>query len=686
MLKAIRQIKKDKCLNKDNSFCDVTEDTSEDDCYDEDLIFSGDDSLTCLFDSYHEKHRRLHFADELLDCRRRNSIIVEPNERRNTSGLKFLNFVKKNKDKKFCTAKYNRNNYRKSKYRIEKAPEDVLEILETTSLLSMMSDCPEEESGLYYSNEKICKRRSSDADEVDCTKISNEMNKLLKSGDDSASKLEYTKAIKSYMQVIKKLKKSLMDDYPIMDCVMKRLKDTHHKISLIRTSTDVLKMGLDDENNDMNLKSLKYYTVAYRMRRSVLGENHISLAIILFMIARVQAKREEYDESLQIYEMCLRLIRLNKASVRIEESRLPKICIQNNDHTLYDPPELSVLLRDVGAVHEKKGNFHKALEHYDESLELHLKNNNTIANRQGTNEILEELMFDTTKNNSPGDQEETQAMEVFMKSSSTKVYNYRFKKDDINSAMTLHSIGQIHRRLGQYTLALQAYNRALNCMKKTMGDKHPNVAAMLANIGNLHKDKGDYDNAFRIYQKVLRIEMTSLGPNHPEIAVTLNNIAAIECCRGKHIEAIGLLQRVFKIQKSYYEGTFNVAIAITLTSIGDVFEKLSRIDEAIKSYEAAAQIFIRYFDNESMEIAKLLKNIAILYYERKDDLTRADTFITKAVKMFDRVQQDDGNTPEFDSNMKQALSYLADIKAAIALSRSDAWSLPSSESIDYSSV
>lgn len=322
-------------------------------------------------------------------------------------------------------------------------------------------------------------------------------------------------------------------------------------------------------------------------------------------------------------------------------------------------------------------------------------------------------------------------MEIFLKGSTyPNVYNYSFKKDDVDSAMTLHSIGQIHRRLKQYNLALTAYNRALYCVKRTMGDKHPNVAAMLANIGNLYKEKGDMDMAFRIYQKVLRIEMAALGPNHPELAVTLNNISAIECSRGKYKEALGLLNRVYKIQKSRPSTKFkksssnpsNPSMAITLTSIGDAHEKLGNVTNAISSYEDAVRIYIQYFQNaESIEIGKLLQKIAILHHEKLNDLAKAESFMKRSVEVFQRIhkhqssilqqqqrllekddnnnsmdyssgeEDDDDDVPPCDADvalrlLKKAMNYYADIKAAIAVSRSDAWSVSSSESIGYSSV
>ena len=115
---------------------------------------------------------------------------------------------------------------------------------------------------------------------------------------------------------------------------------------------------------------------------------------------------------------------------------------------------------------------------------------------------------------------------------------------DMDIAMTLHQIGQIHRRSHRYAAALSAYNASLRGMKEVLGSRHGNIAAILGNIGNLYMETGDYDEAFTIYQEVLGIETLHLGLSHPEVAVTLHNIATIECSRGNFSEGVSLYRQV----------------------------------------------------------------------------------------------------------------------------------------------
>ena len=87
----------------------------------------------------------------------------------------------------------------------------------------------------------------------------------------------------------------------------------------------IKQMGLEEENiNDSNLKALKHYSITHRMRRSLMEGSHTSLASVLFVIARVQDKRQDHDESSLTHKLCLNLLWKHKK----ERKRNRKIIIR----------------------------------------------------------------------------------------------------------------------------------------------------------------------------------------------------------------------------------------------------------------------------------------------------------------------------------------------------------------------
>ena len=95
------------------------------------------------------------------------------------------------------------------------------------------------------------------------------------------------------------------DDHPLTVHVMRCLNDVHHAQSTMTNSADIVRMGMQHEDNDMHVKALRMYTIAHRMRRDVLGSDHPSLSVLLNMMGSVRVKRGEYDEAMRMYEASL---------------------------------------------------------------------------------------------------------------------------------------------------------------------------------------------------------------------------------------------------------------------------------------------------------------------------------------------------------------------------------------------
>lgn len=203
---------------------------------------------------------------------------------------------------------------------------------------------------------------------------------------------------------------------------------------------------------------------------------------------------------------------------------------------------------------------------------------------------------------------------------------------DSDIAMTLHQIGQIHRRNRRYDAALSAYNASLRGMKEVFGAQHRNIAAILGNMGNLYMETGDYDEAFRIYQQVLGVETLHLGLSHPEVAVTLHNIATIECSRGNFLEGVALYLQVVDMQKIRFGGE-HLTVAITLTCLADAHEKLRNVSGAIKAYEEALEIRIAVLGKAHLDVGRLMHKLGRLASSR-EDYAAADLYASRAREIY----------------------------------------------------
>jgi tetratricopeptide (TPR) repeat protein len=233
---------------------------------------------------------------------------------------------------------------------------------------------------------------------------------------------------------------------------------------------------------------------------------------------------------------------------------------------------------------------------------------------------------------------------------------------DIDVALTIHQIAQCLRKQGNFTQALEAYAVALRGMKYSLGNNHPNVAAILGNFGNLQKEMGDLDAAYDTYQEVLGIESHRLGLSHPDVAITLHNIATIDAARGNHQRALKLYRQVMALQEKLF-GEEHISIAVTSACMGDVYEQLGQMKDAFEAYEDSLRIKSAFQGHHSLEVTRILHKLAKVALKRGDHRL-ASSYISRAIFSYQLNKIADDHEWVVD-----AYRDSADIDASLALTK-----------------
>ena len=87
----------------------------------------------------------------------------------------------------------------------------------------------------------------------------------------------------------------------------------------------------------------------------------------------------------------------------------------------------------------------------------------------------------------------------------------------------------VYDQQGNYTKALEYYQKALTIREKVWGKEHLDTAKTYIGIAVVYHGQGDYAKALEYYQKAVVILEKALGKEHPNTALIYNNIAI---CRG----------------------------------------------------------------------------------------------------------------------------------------------------------
>ena len=511
----------------------------------------------------------------------------------------------------------------------------------------------------------------------------------------------YEYAVNCYIKALTLLTEAnYPDEHPTAKKTVEALNQAHHALNSYKNSANIVKMGIKYEDTGELVRALKMYTIAYRIRRDNLSRSHPSLVVLLNMLGSIQIKRGELEEAMQIYELAL------KEDTPQQQQEAPVI----RPHNLL---ARGVSYREMGTVHERWGETTEALDMYHRSLdcvtqykaklgaEQQMPSRDATVLRASSNGApldIHDVQFSKTGNEVPGNSTSADGMEMMIggdtdkkgrkkksgvkltsaydkyfphsleqKNKSEKKKDKKRSKDktdyaDVDVAVTLHQIGQLHRAKGEFDEALAAYNVALRGMKHTLGKNHPNTAAILGNIGNLQKEMGDMDAAFETYQQVLSIESYRLGLSHPDVAVTLHNIATIDAARGNNDHALALYKQVISLQRKLF-GENNPSVAVTSACMGDVYERVGDIKQATECFEEAVRIKTAALGRHSLEVARLLHKLGKLA-ALNGDFHLADSYISRCILVY-RLNK----LSEEDEWVVDAYRDAADIDAAIAMGR-----------------
>lgn len=278
-----------------------------------------------------------------------------------------------------------------------------------------------------------------------------------------------------------------------------------------------------------------------------------------------------------------------------------------------DQEGVATVLRGIGVIHSRRGNYAQALDYYRESLAL----SEASGDKAGIARTLDNLGI---VHRLQGDH--TQAIDCYRKSLALK----EELGDKAGTAVTLNNLGIVHGEQGNYEQALDSYRRSL-ALKEAAGDK-AGIALTLNNLGLIHNSRGDYEQAGECFRKSLALK--EAAGDRPGISVTLHNLGIVYQLKGDYARAVGHFQQSLKLSEAL---GLKAGIARTLLSIGIVHRSQGNYEQALAYYGKSLALSEELGDKAGVALA--LNNLgevhqsqhnyeqALAYHQRSLKLSEA---------------------------------------------------------------
>lgn len=239
--------------------------------------------------------------------------------------------------------------------------------------------------------------------------------------------------------------------------------------------------------------------------------------------------------------------------------------------------EIGMLFNNIAVKYENQGDYAKALEWYQEALEIHKKDLGT---------------------------------------------------DHLITAKTYDNIAGVYYRQGEYDKALEWTQKALEIKEeKLLGIIQPDTATTYSNTGVVYYSQGEYGKSLKWLQKALEIRENVLGTDHPDTAITYNNMALVYDSQGKYDKALEWNQKALEIKEKAF-GTDHPSTAITYHNIAGAYDEQNNYDEALEWYQKALAIKAKILGVDHPSTKLTIENMHLTYTAHYGEDSNFDEWLT----------------------------------------------------------
>ena len=280
---------------------------------------------------------------------------------------------------------------------------------------------------------------------------------------------------------------------------------------------------------------------------------------------------------------------------------------------LDDASRYGVALNNLAAVYNKQGNYEKALEYYDNALE-----------------VRERILG----------------------------------SDHPDTAVTYNNIALVYQAQGEYKKALEYYGKVLEVRERVLGRGHPDTATTYNNMAGVYKEQGEYEKALEYYEKALDVKERALGSDHPSTATMYNNMAGVYQEQGEYEKALEYYNKALEVSERVL-GRDHPDTATMYNNMAEVYRALGEYEKALEYYDKALDVSERVFGSDHPDTATTYNNMAVVYQDQRD-YEKALEYYGKALDVKERVLgSDHPSTATTYNNMAGVYKAKGDYEKAL---------------------
>lgn len=186
-------------------------------------------------------------------------------------------------------------------------------------------------------------------------------------------------------------------------------------------------------------------------------------------------------------------------------------------------------------------------------------------------------------------------------------------------ATALHLIGLAAGEWGDFDFEMQLYQKTVKILPDFGGYNTECGGDTLLSMGACNLGQGDIGAAMSCYEEAHDLYRINLLPKHYKVSKALDHIGVIHCENGEIETAMEAFKTSLKIrQDNGMEDDYDESMADTLCWIARVYREQGLPEKAKKYFDTAREVKEEIFGPDSLEVAEMLHNIAVLFDDEQD--------------------------------------------------------------------
>jgi len=170
----------------------------------------------------------------------------------------------------------------------------------------------------------------------------------------------------------------------------------------------------------------------------------------------------------------------------------------------------------------------------------------------------------------------------FMLDSASDELDTRFKDKPLIKARLCRTLGEIHRKLGDYEKATHFISRAIDIYEQYCGESHPDTIAAMGHIGWVYVKQEKFHDMQKLFQKLIEVKQQELDIKHPW--GDMHGLAVAYYGLGRYKDAELLFNEILQIVERLGQGE-DLLVRHVKSVLASVYTALGKYNEAELLYK-----------------------------------------------------------------------------------------------------